>query len=63
MKYLRRAISDLLVKVRDAQASTDIQASEPEESFEDYADLGDQSDSSSSEEEEETHSITCKITV
>ncbi|CAO3660726.1 unnamed protein product [Umbelopsis ramanniana] len=42
---------DLLVKVRDAQATTDIQATEPED-WEDTENISDHGDSSSSEEDE-----------
>jgi hypothetical protein len=41
----------LLVKVRDAEATTDIQATEPE-GWEDDENISDHSDSSSSEEDE-----------
>jgi hypothetical protein len=44
-------VRDLLVKVRDAQATTDIQATEPE-GWEDIENISDHSDSSSSEEDE-----------
>lgn len=52
--------SDLLVKARDVQATTDIQVSEPEDWEENEA-ISECSDSSSSEEEEEeTNHIACK---
>ncbi|KAH8555052.1 hypothetical protein BGW37DRAFT_482272 [Umbelopsis sp. PMI_123] len=48
---IQKRKSDLLVKVREVQAKTDIQATEPED-WEDYENISEQSDSSSSEEEE-----------